>query len=152
VLQTTFISNLKRRLWHRLRAKTILIVGAGSGIGLATARQTATLGAHVIMLSRSTKKLEAAAREVNGSREMRALDMQDEAAIAELLPHIHTIDRLVLTAVADENKRQGRLADLTVDQMERSFDKFRGFFLWRVPQLRSYLGTDRSPSFLEHPL
>jgi NAD(P)-dependent dehydrogenase (short-subunit alcohol dehydrogenase family) len=112
-----------------LAGKTILIVGASSGIGLATARQTATLGAHVIMISRSTEKLVAAARDVHGSREMHALDMRDEAAIAELLSHIHTIDHLVLTAVADENKRQGRLTDLTVDQMERSFDKFRGFFL-----------------------
>jgi NAD(P)-dependent dehydrogenase (short-subunit alcohol dehydrogenase family) len=108
---------------------TILIVGASSGIGLAIARQTAALGAHLVMISRSAEKLEAAAKVVDGSREMHAVDMLDEAAVAGLLSGIDTIDHLLLTAVANENKRRGRLSDLTVDQMERSFDKFRGYFL-----------------------
>jgi len=112
-----------------LVGKTILVVGASSGIGLATARQTAALGAHVVMISRSLEKLEEAARTVDGSREMHAMDMLDEAAVADLLSKINTIDHLVLTAVADENKRRGRLRDLTMEQMERSFDKFRGYFL-----------------------
>jgi NAD(P)-dependent dehydrogenase (short-subunit alcohol dehydrogenase family) len=112
-----------------LAGKTILIVGASSGIGLATARQTAALGAHCIMVSRSMGKLAVAAKEVDGSLEIHALDMLDEAGIADLISQIVTIDHLVMTAVADENKRTGRLADLTVEQMERSLDKFRGFFL-----------------------
>jgi NAD(P)-dependent dehydrogenase (short-subunit alcohol dehydrogenase family) len=113
-----------------LAGKTILIVGASSGIGLATARRTAVLGAHCVMISRSTEKLERAAREVDGSREIHALDMLDEAAISDLITRIETIDHLVMTAVADENKRRARLADLTVEQVERSLDKFRGFFLF----------------------
>ncbi len=36
---------------------------------------------------------------------------------------------MVLTAVADENKRRSRLSELSAEVMERSFDKFRGFFL-----------------------
>jgi NAD(P)-dependent dehydrogenase (short-subunit alcohol dehydrogenase family) len=35
----------------------------------------------------------------------------------------------VLTAVADENKRRGKISDLSTEQMERSLDKLRGFFL-----------------------
>jgi NAD(P)-dependent dehydrogenase (short-subunit alcohol dehydrogenase family) len=112
-----------------LEGKTVLIVGASSGIGLATARRTSALGAHTIMTSRSLEKLEAAAKQVEGSREIHAMDMLEECAIARMLSQIERIDHLVLTAVADENQRRGRLTDLTVERMERSFDKFRGFFL-----------------------
>lgn len=111
-----------------LAGKTIVVVGASSGIGLAAARHSAGLGAHVVMVSRSMEKLNAAAPQLEGSREVHAVDMLDEAAIIDLFSRIAAVDHLVLTAVADENKRRGRLIGLTSDQMERSFDKFRGFF------------------------
>jgi len=104
-----------------LEGKTILIVGASSGIGLTTARQTAALGGHVVMVSRSMEKLEAAAKQVDGSREMHAVNMLDEEATAALLSHIDTIDHLLLTAAADENKRRARLSDLTAEQMRAFF-------------------------------
>jgi len=86
-------------------------------------------GAHVVIASRSLEKLEDAAKNVSGSRELFALNMLDESAITKLISWMSRIDHLVLTAVADENKYRGRLTDLTVDEMEGSFDKFRRFFL-----------------------
>jgi len=112
-----------------LAGKRIAIVGASSGIGLATARKSAAAGARVMMVSRSERKLEAAASRIAGSVDIRAVDMLDERAVTGLFANAETIDHLVLTAVADENRRRGRPTELTVDQMERSFDKFRGFFL-----------------------
>jgi NAD(P)-dependent dehydrogenase (short-subunit alcohol dehydrogenase family) len=112
-----------------LAGKTIVIGGASSGIGLATARRSAAVGAHVVLVSRSAEKLEAAAGQIVGSRETHAVNMLDEGEAGRLLSSIDTIDHLVLTAVADENKRRGRLTELTVEQMERSLDKFRGYFL-----------------------
>jgi len=49
----------------QLVGKTVLIVGASSGIGLAIARHATALGAHAIMVSRSLERLQAAAQEVN---------------------------------------------------------------------------------------
>jgi citronellol/citronellal dehydrogenase len=47
--------------------KTIVVSGGGTGIGRATARELAALGAHVIICSRSHEHLEPAREEIAGS-------------------------------------------------------------------------------------
>jgi NAD(P)-dependent dehydrogenase (short-subunit alcohol dehydrogenase family) len=111
-----------------LNGKKIVIVGASSGIGLAVAQQAAAVGAHVVMASRSIEKLRLAASHVGGAPELVALDMLNPSAVRQALGSLGSIDHLVLTAVADENQRRGRVAELTEEQFERSVDKFRGFF------------------------
>jgi NAD(P)-dependent dehydrogenase (short-subunit alcohol dehydrogenase family) len=111
-----------------IEGQRIVIVGASSGIGLATAKAAAARKAHVVMVSRSIEKLAAAARTVTGSVDTRAVDMLDEAAVTSLFASIGTVDHLVLTAVSDENKRRAPIAELTTEQMERALDKLRGFF------------------------
>jgi NAD(P)-dependent dehydrogenase (short-subunit alcohol dehydrogenase family) len=111
-----------------LQGKTIVVVGASSGIGLAVAQQAARSGAHVVMASRSIDKLRQAASQVGGAAELVALDMLDAGAARQAFGALGTIDHLVLTAVADENQRRGRVTALTDEQFERSVDKFRGFF------------------------
>jgi NAD(P)-dependent dehydrogenase (short-subunit alcohol dehydrogenase family) len=111
-----------------LEGQRIVVVGASSGIGLATAKAAAARKAHVIMVSRSIEKLAAAARTVTGSVETRAVDMLDEAAITSTFASIGRVDHLVLTAASDENKRRAPIAELTTEQMERALDKLRGFF------------------------
>lgn len=106
---------------------TVVIVGASSGIGLATAIAAARQGARVAMLSRSRAKLEEAAKSVQGARDAIVVDMLDKAAVDRAMASIGTIDHLVLTAVGDEYALFGRLTDLTSEQVERSFDKFRGY-------------------------
>lgn len=51
----------------RLDGKTILVVGAGQGIGLETSRAAAALGAHVICLDLDAELAEAAAAETGGT-------------------------------------------------------------------------------------
>ncbi|HTN87354.1 MAG TPA: SDR family NAD(P)-dependent oxidoreductase, partial [Sorangium sp.] len=104
------------------------VVGASSGIGLATARAAAARGARVILLSRSQARLdEAAASVTGGTTRAVAMDMLDAAAVDRAMASIGGVDHLVLTAVADELASRAPIKELTAEQVERSFDKLRGF-------------------------
>ncbi|WP_437853498.1 SDR family oxidoreductase [Sorangium sp. So ce363] len=114
-----------------LSSQTVAVVGASSGIGLATARAAAARGARVILLSRSQARLdEAAASVTGGTTRAVAMDMLDAAAVDRamaVIASIGGIDHLVLTAVADELASCAPIRALTAEQVERSFDKLRGF-------------------------
>lgn len=62
--------------------KSVLVTGAGSGIGAATARRFSALGAHVALIGRTGAKLEAVARELPSERTLViAADVAEEPAI-----------------------------------------------------------------------
>ncbi|MDN5937132.1 MAG: SDR family NAD(P)-dependent oxidoreductase, partial [Salinisphaera sp.] len=48
-------------------SQTILITGASSGVGAATARRFAALGAHVVLAARGAQALQAVADEIGGT-------------------------------------------------------------------------------------
>jgi NAD(P)-dependent dehydrogenase (short-subunit alcohol dehydrogenase family) len=112
---------------NELTDRTIVVVGASSGIGLATAQAAARSGASVFMLSRSPAKLEAASKLVEGTAHPIAIDMLDPEMVNRTLASIGTVDHLVLTAVANEYQFFGAPTTLTSGQIERSLDKLRGF-------------------------
>jgi len=58
-----------------LTGKTAIVTGSNSGIGRIAARELARAGAHVILAVRTVAKGEAAAAEMPGSTEVRALDL-----------------------------------------------------------------------------
>ena len=69
-----------------LNGKTMLITGASSGIGAATARAAAREGARVILLARTQAKLEQIAgeiREDGGRAAVFPVDLTDAEAVAE---------------------------------------------------------------------
>jgi NAD(P)-dependent dehydrogenase (short-subunit alcohol dehydrogenase family) len=113
---------------NALQGRTVVIVGASSGIGFAAAKEAAQQGAHVWMLSRSESKLQSAAAQLGGTVNVRVADMLNPHSVATALNDVPQIDHLVVTAVADENKRRGALTTLSSEQMERSLDKLRGYF------------------------
>lgn len=76
--------------------KTMLITGASSGIGRATAVAAASAGWQVIACGRNQERLEELRREVPGI-ETRAFDLLDEAACAEALAGVRP-DVAVLNA------------------------------------------------------
>jgi NAD(P)-dependent dehydrogenase (short-subunit alcohol dehydrogenase family) len=78
------------------------------------------------LLARSASKLTAAAARVPNAATV-SVDMRDAPAVADAIRSIGRVDHLVLTAVADELARKAALAELTEEQVERSFDKLRGF-------------------------
>ena len=111
-----------------LTKQTVVVVGASSGIGLAAAKVAASRGADVVMLSRSQAKLDEAAKTViGGTTRAVAMDMLDAAAVDRVMATIGSVDHLVLTAVANELGSRGAIRVLTNEQVERTFDKLRGF-------------------------
>lgn len=110
-----------------LTDQVVAIVGGSSGIGLASARAAAKAGANVIMISRSAEKLAAAAQTVSPAPRTIPVDILEQAIVDRAFASIGRIDHLVLTAVADELSRRAPIAKITNEQLERSFDKLRGF-------------------------
>ena len=86
-------------------AKTrIVIVGGGSGMGLALARRCLTAGAEIIILGRNADRL-ARAREALLKPEavtMAAVDIAQEDQVADFFKRIGRLDHIVSTAAAIE--------------------------------------------------
>ncbi|MFJ2234246.1 oxidoreductase [Streptomyces sp. NPDC087859] len=66
-----------------LTGRTAVITGANSGIGLTAAAALTGAGAHVVFAVRDPRRGEAAARTVNGSVEVRRLDLADLSSVRE---------------------------------------------------------------------
>lgn len=66
--------------------KRVIITGASSGIGAAVARQLASEGACVVLVTRRAELLEALAREIGADRTLAiAADVTDRSAMAAML-------------------------------------------------------------------
>jgi NAD(P)-dependent dehydrogenase (short-subunit alcohol dehydrogenase family) len=57
--------------------RTVVVTGANSGLGLATARELARAGARVVLAVRDVARGEQAAATIEGTTEVRALDLAD---------------------------------------------------------------------------
>jgi uncharacterized protein len=74
-----------------MAAKLVLVTGASSGIGEATAKRYGAAGAHVLLLARSAERLGAVAEDIRragGSATPYLIDLSDAAAIAETAARI----------------------------------------------------------------
>src|SRR3954470_13683805 len=87
---------LMSRGWKpkKLRDQTIVITGASSGIGLATARMAAQRGARVVLTSRNEQDLRRAVEEIESQGGRATYVVADVAEPAEL-------DRVADTAVRE---------------------------------------------------
>jgi citronellol/citronellal dehydrogenase len=68
--------------------QTILITGGGSGIGRCTAHELAALGAHVVLVGRKRKKLQATCEEIRedgGSASLQVCDIRDEESVKAMV-------------------------------------------------------------------
>lgn len=78
--------------------KRILVLGGATGIGRATAELAASLGAEVILSSRSKGALETAARAIGDRVSVAPVDMTDEDAVKAWAADLPEIDFLVISA------------------------------------------------------
>ena len=71
---------------ERFKGKTVIVTGAGSGIGAATARRFSEEGASVVLCGRTSDKLEAVARDLPADRTLvHAADVADRQAVEGLV-------------------------------------------------------------------
>lgn len=109
-----------------LTNKVILVTGASSGIGEATARHLAARGARVVLGARRTERLEKLAAEIRaagGSAEHRKLDVTDLAdvqAFAEFA--LKTYGRIDVIINNAGLMPLSPLAELKVDEWNRMID------------------------------
>ena len=111
-----------------LTGQTVLVVGASSGIGAATARLASTMGASVLLASRTIDKLEQVRAGLAHPDDARAIAMDylDPASVKAGLEDVRGIDHVLVSAVADENRKRGAFLELPEETMRSSFDKFWG--------------------------
>ncbi len=81
-----------------LAGASVLVLGGSSGIGLATARAAAAAGAEVAIAGRDGERLERAAAELGGAVATHALDVGEEAAVAQLFERLGAVDHVLYTA------------------------------------------------------
>ncbi|MCE7003984.1 SDR family NAD(P)-dependent oxidoreductase [Kibdelosporangium philippinense] len=73
-------------------SNTLAVFGAGSGLGLATARRFARAGFRVALVGRTPSKLDALADRIAGETTTFAADVTDHARLAEVVAQIGEID------------------------------------------------------------
>ncbi|MZG54493.1 MAG: SDR family oxidoreductase [Nitrospinae bacterium] len=105
----------------RLKDKTAIITGGGSGIGLATARVFHQEGAKVIIFGRRKEKLEKAVDDLNGPAKFVQGDMTNnddlDKLINETLHHFKGIDILVNNAGLFNGAPLHEISDSQWDEM-----------------------------------
>ena len=88
-----------------LEGKTILVTGASSGIGKATAIEYSKLGAKVIAMARNKERLEETMSELSGEgHKMFLCDLTDSKAMAEMVSQLPVIHGLVNNAGIVESR------------------------------------------------
>ena len=83
---------------YNLTGQKVLIIGGGSRMGLAVAKLAISLGAEVIISSRSTGKLEQAAATISDQVRIYTADASDAQATEQMLKALAPIDHIVITA------------------------------------------------------
>lgn len=87
-----------------LEGKTILVTGASSGIGKATAIECSKMGAHLIITGRNEERLNRTLSELDGDNHLSHLaDLTNEEKLKTLVKSIDRIDGAVLSAGIGEN-------------------------------------------------
>lgn len=84
---------------YSLQGKTILVTGASSGIGRATAIECARLGACLILTARNEERLKETKTMLDGEgHAFMVADITDEAALQELATEVPELDGVVFSA------------------------------------------------------
>lgn len=101
---------------YSLEGKTILVTGASSGIGRATAIECSKMGAKVVVTARNEERLKQTLESLEGDgHQMILCDLANEAELDALVENAPTLDGLVCNAGINKLVpiRQLKAADLS---------------------------------------
>ena len=131
-----------------LKGKVVLVNGAGSGIGAATARRLAQEGARVALFSRTKEELEQVAQQI-GTEQTLVIpgDVSHEddikAAYQQIIDRWGRLD--IVFAIAGINGVWAPIEELTLDDWQKTIDiNLTGTFLtikYAVPHLKKQGGS-----------
>ncbi|QEU01840.1 SDR family oxidoreductase [Pseudomonas oryzihabitans] len=106
--------------------KKVVILGGGSGMGLAVAKKVASSGGKVVIAGRNADKLSKVVATLGEAASYKAFDLGDEAAVKKAFEEIGAFDHLVTTAA---QLTFAPVADLSTEQVESMLvSKFWGPF------------------------
>lgn len=80
-----------------------------------------------ILIARNAAALDAVAAEIGELATTAPADRTDHDAVQRAIGILDRVDHLVITAVADELARAAPIIALSSEQVERSFDRLRGY-------------------------
>lgn len=124
-----------------LQGKRIVLIGGGSGIGLAVARKTVAEGADVVIGSRDEARLAAAVAQLDGRATAHSVDTGDKASIRGFFDEIGRFDHLFISAAT---YRIGPIDQISDEEAESPFrSKFWGQY-WAVRDAIPHLSPDGS--------
>ena len=105
-----------------VNGKKALVFGGTSGIGLATAKELASLGAEVTAVSRNPEK----AGDVPEGVTLSQCDVRDREAMSQLFRECAPFDILVSAATGGD-RAIGPFLEMDMDGYQTSFDKLWGY-------------------------
>jgi len=111
----------------RLKDKKVLVIGGGSGMGLAIADAAVREGARVVIAGRSESKLKAACEKIGTDVRRHPVDFTDPNSVKSLFTALGPVDHLAIPGSA---VKTGPLKDLPLADAKSSMDsKFFGPYL-----------------------
>ena len=102
-----------------LSGKRIVLLGASSGLGLATAQAAAAEGARVVIVSSNQTRIDEALRTLPAGSEGHAIDLSKEENFKTLFASLGHFDHLVYTAA--ENLNLNLVSDTDIEKAHDFF-------------------------------
>ncbi|MFB9755316.1 SDR family oxidoreductase [Paenibacillus hodogayensis] len=112
-----------------LNGRRVIVIGGGSGIGLAAARRASELGAEVTIAGRGAERLERAAADFPNPVRTKVLDVRKEDDVQVFFSETGPFDHLVVTA-GELKHGSGKLTELDTSSAREQFEsRFWGPYL-----------------------
>ncbi|GAA2207495.1 SDR family oxidoreductase [Nonomuraea monospora] len=94
-----------------MNGRTAVIIGGGSGIGLAVAGRVVAAGGRVVIGGRTEARLRAAAGELGEAASWRVVDTADQASLAAFFEAVERVDHLFTPAASYTTGPMRELSD-----------------------------------------